>query len=137
MADSDEAFELNLSDLIGATGPASVQVLTLFIPDMDKVGNPVADHDGWVNEAAALLARIGGGVTILGQSRGGWLNDELARTIWEETSILFTYILPDRFQKALPRLRGFLHRFGRETNQGEVAFEFDGSFYRIVKFDEA
>jgi len=26
---------------------------------------------------------------------------------------------------------------GRETNQGEVAFEFDGRFYRIRQFDPA
>jgi len=25
---------------------------------------------------------------------------------------------------------------GRETNQGEVAFEFDGWFYRITEFDQ-
>jgi hypothetical protein len=35
----------------------------------------------------------------------------------------------------LPRLREFLHRMGRETNQGEIAFEFDGRFYRIRTFD--
>jgi hypothetical protein len=29
----------------------------------------------------------------------------------------------------------FLHRMGRETNQGEIAFEFDGRFYRIRNFD--
>jgi hypothetical protein len=37
----------------------------------------------------------------------------------------------------LPELRSFLHRMGRETRQGEVAFEFDGRFYRIRGFDEA
>ena len=29
-----------------------------------------------------------------------------------------------------------LHRMGRETNQGEIAFEFDGRFYRIRDFDQ-
>ena len=32
--------------------------------------------------------------------------------------------------------RGFLHRFGRQTNQGEVVVEFDGRFYRIKTYDE-
>jgi len=32
-------------------------------------------------------------------------------------------------------LREFLHRFGRETNQGEVVFEFDGEFFRIREYD--
>jgi len=39
------------------------------------------------------------------------------------------------FLQNLPRLREFLHRMGRETNQGEVAFEFAGRFYRIRMFD--
>jgi len=30
-----------------------------------------------------------------------------------------------------------LHRLGRETQQGEVAVEFDGRFYRITSFDDA
>jgi hypothetical protein len=35
----------------------------------------------------------------------------------------------------MARLREFLHRFGRETNQGKVVFEFDGNFWPIDKFD--
>lgn len=31
----------------------------------------------------------------------------------------------------------FLHRMRRETNQGEIAFEFNGRFYRIRNFDAA
>ncbi|HZU37332.1 MAG TPA: hypothetical protein VFA18_15520 [Gemmataceae bacterium] len=42
-----------------------------------------------------------------------------------------------RMVGSLPRLREFLHRMGRETNQGEIAFEFDGRFYRIRNFDAA
>jgi hypothetical protein len=35
------------------------------------------------------------------------------------------------------QLRAFLHRLGRETRQGEIAFEFDGQFFRITTFDES
>jgi hypothetical protein len=45
----------------------------------------------------------------------------------EETSLL----------EELPRLCRFLHRLGRDTNQGDVVVEFDGRFYRITKFDAA
>jgi hypothetical protein len=41
------------------------------------------------------------------------------------------------FVAGLPRLREFLHRLGRETNQGEIGFEFDGCFYRIRNFTRA
>jgi hypothetical protein len=44
-------------------------------------------------------------------------------------------IPPSSTSAVLPRLRELLHRTGRETNQGEIAFEFDGRFYRIRKFD--
>jgi hypothetical protein len=44
-------------------------------------------------------------------------------------------VKPDLFVQHLPELRRFLHRLGRETNQGEVALEFDGDFYRINEYD--
>jgi len=48
--------------------------------------------------------------------------------------IVYSYILPDAFAQALHRIREFLHRMGRETNQGEIAFEFHEEFYRIRRF---
>lgn len=50
--------------------------------------------------------------------------------------LVYTYIKPDKFLKGLPELREFPHRLGRETNQGEIAVEFDGRFYRITEFDD-
>jgi hypothetical protein len=46
---------------------------------------------------------------------------------------LENYELSPRFP---PAAAGFLHRFGRETNQGEVIVEYDGRFYHIKKFAE-
>ncbi len=63
----------------------------------------------------------------------GELSDE--DMIWEKTTIIYTYIYPDRFEKNIRPLREFLHRFGRETNQGEVVFEFAGEFFRIRDYD--
>ena len=62
---------------------------------------------------------------------------------WEKTVILYTYIIDDLFLQECPKLREFLHRFGREARQRETVFEFKfggsgGSrFYRITKYDEA
>lgn len=50
--------------------------------------------------------------------------------------IVYSYVDPDAFERSLGELRTFLHRMGRETGQGEVAFEFDGRFYRIRAFDK-
>jgi hypothetical protein len=87
-----------------------------------------------VTEAADLLARIGGGVTILPPVEGGWVDDS-GEIVWERPVLVYTFIRPTEFRDLLPRLREFLHRLGRETRQGEVAFEFDGRFYRIRTFD--
>jgi len=67
---------------------------------------------------------------------GTWLNPESKEIIWEKTTIMYTYVDPDSFEENVGLLRKFLHRFGRETNQGEVVFEFDGKFYRIRKYDQ-
>lgn len=55
--------------------------------------------------------------------------------VWEKPVLIYTFIRPDVFRQSLPQLRAFLHRMGRETHQGEVAFEFDGRFFRIIAFD--
>lgn len=60
---------------------------------------------------------------------------DVALAIGSQTTIISTYTDPDRFEKNLKSLREFLHKFGRETNQGEVVFEFAGEFFRIHKYD--
>lgn len=125
---------MDLSEALGAGGGVSVQCLTLYIPDRDEEGNPLNNQRGWVLEAAELLARIGGGVTIMPPVEGGWVN-ESGKIVWEHPVLAYTFIRPASFRKLLPELREFLHRLGRETRQGEVALEFDGRFYRIRQFD--
>ena len=125
---------MDLGEALGATGGISVQCLTLYIPDRDRNGNEIGDQRRWVLEAADLLARIGGGVTIMPPVEGGWVSDSGA-IIWEKPVLIYTFIKPVVFRQSLPQLRAFLHRMGRETHQGEVAFEFDGRFFRIIEFD--
>lgn len=93
--DMFDIVETSLVEIVGADQEASMQQLTLYIPNKDKKD-----------------------------------------VIWEKTTILYTYIKTDNFLNNLKFLRIFLHRFGRETNQGEVVFEFDGRFFRIFDFDE-
>lgn len=131
--DSDQ--DLDLAQALGALDGTSIQVLTLYIPNKDRVGNLLKDQRRWVLEAANLLAHIGGGVTIMPPVEGGWLNEDQGQIVWEEPVLVYSYIKADRFLSRLPQLRAFLHRMGRETDQGEIAFEFDGAFYRITRFD--
>lgn len=83
-----------------------------------------------------LLSEINGGATAI-PVEGGWLNTE-GTIILENPVVVYSFVTqPDEFVNHLPRLRAFLHRMGRETNQGELAFEFDDRFYRIQQFDTA
>jgi len=135
--------EINLAELIGALEAASVQQLTLYIPHKDRDGKSVKDINKWITEAQKLLTVIGGGATTMPPADGSWLKKDIDTIekiknediVWEKTTIIYTYVYPDKFEKNLKSLREFLHRFGRKTNQGEVAFEFDGEFFRIREYD--
>jgi hypothetical protein len=133
--EASDAHEIGLDEVLGAIAASSVQILTLYIPNKDRDGNRLDDQEVWVRQAADLLARIGGGVTVQPPCRGGWLNPETNDIVWEEPILVYTYVKPKNFADLVPELRGFPHRLGRETNQGEVACEFDRTFFRIVEFD--
>jgi len=137
ISDPNGDLEVNLTEALGASAAASEQVLTLYIPDKGRVGEELGTQRKWVLDAANLLARIGGGVTIMPPAEGGWFDAENNRIIWERPVVVYTYVKPDLFLERLSDLRVFLHRLGREANQGEVAIEFDGMFYRITNFDPA
>jgi hypothetical protein len=81
------------------------------------------------------LGEINGGATAMPPCDGVWRNDK-GDVIREQPVVVYSYIVPELFLKSLPRIREFLHRLGREMNQGEIAVEFDGRFYRIHQFDE-
>ena len=130
-----EPYGIDLCAALGASEPASTQALTLYIPDRDKDERKVRNHRRWAREAGKLLVRIGGGVTIFPPTRGGWEKPD-GKVLWEETVILNTFIRAAAFRELLPDLRKFLHRFGRETNQGEVVVEFDGFFYRMKEYND-
>lgn len=135
-----EAMEqaLDLGKALGATPETSITLLRLYLPNKsrdDSEFNPAP----WLLEASEILARIGGGFTMLGPLEGGFLKRS-GRVQREKTVVIYTYIKPARFVKELKSLREFLHRFGRETRQSEVVVELDGNgesrFFRIRRFDD-
>jgi len=131
----DDDIEIDLAVVMGAMEAPSQQTLTLYIPDRDRDGREIGTQRRWVIEAAELLAEIGGGVTIEPPVEGGWYDEAANRVVWERPVLVYTYVRPKPFVDSLPRLRGFLQRLGRETMQGEVAFEFGDEFYRIQVFE--
>jgi hypothetical protein len=129
-------MELDLGKELGADEGYSSQRLTLYIPNKDKSGGKITSVKKWIAEARELLSQIGGGATAYPPADGNWINEE-GENLWEQTRIVFCYIYPDRLRAKSTELREFVHRFGRETNQGEVVVEFDGLFWRIRRFDPA
>jgi len=127
-------MEFDLGKELGATEAPSAQRLTLYIPNKDCVGGLIDDHEEWTNEAQGLLTEIGGGATAFPPLDGTWRKPD-GSDLWEQTKIIYTYVDPDKLAANMPRLRAFLHRFGRETNQGKVVFEFDGWFWSMDKYD--
>ncbi len=127
-------MEFDLAKELGAREEPSAQRLTLYVPNKDCVGNAIADHEKWTKEAQELLTEIGGGATAFPPVDGTWRKPD-GNDLWEQTRIIYTYIDPDKLAANMPRLRTFLHRFGRNTNQGQVVFEFDGWFWSIDKYD--
>jgi len=133
--DSLDDVILDLVKVLGTEEAPSTQQLVLYIPNKDKDGKQIKHLNRWLKEAREVLTKIGGGATAFPPADGTWLNPKTNRTIWEKTTIIYTYIYSDKFEENIRLFREFLHRFGRETNQGEIVFEFDGRFYRILKYD--
>lgn len=129
---------------MGAAEEPSKQQLALFIPNKDKDGREIEDICTWIKEAQKVLTIIGRGSTTMPPADGTWLRKDVSSmeeleeedVLRERTTLVYTYVDPARFERNFATLREFLHRFGRETNQGEVVFEFDGEFFRVSKYDQ-
>jgi hypothetical protein len=126
---------VHLAEALGADSVAA-QCFTVYVPNKDQHDQEIGTQRRWVLDAIHLLSEINGGATAI-PVEGGWLNEQ-GQIILEHPVIVYSFVTrPDEFLKGLPRIRAFLHQMGRETNQGEVAFEFDDHFYRIRHFDPA
>ncbi len=128
-------IEVELMEAFGAEA-SSAQCFSVYIPNKDRDGKEIGNQRQWVLEAIHLLSEMNGGATAMPPVEGGWLSDA-NEIVWENPVVVYSFIRPDEFIDNISRIREFLHRLGRETNQGEIAVEFDGRFYRIRQFDSA
>lgn len=134
-AEADLDIDIDIAEALGAAEDPGSQVLTVHVPDKDRDDKEYGEQRKWVLAFAALLNQIGGGVTVMPPAEGGWFDEGNQRAIWERTVLVYTYVKPRSFRDRLLDLRALLHRFGRETRQGEVVVEFDRDFYRIREYD--
>lgn len=127
-------MKLDFGRELGATDAPSGQRLTLYVPNKDKDGELVPNHPDWCKEAQELLTEIGTGATAFPPVDGTWRKPD-GTDLWEQTKMIYTYVDADKLAANMGRLREFLHRFGRETKQGQVVVEFDGKLWPIDTFD--
>ena len=84
-----------------------------------------------------VLASQFRGATAFPPGRGAWRDDQRGgELIYEDTALVTAYADPEALTAdALRVLRRFLHRLGRETNQGEVGIVIEGDYYGITHYD--
>ena len=127
-------MDFDLVKELGAEEEPAGERLTLYIPNKDCNGGVVAEHQKWLTEGQELLTDIGDGASCFPPVTGTWRKPD-GENLWEQTTMIYSFIDPDKFRANMRRLRTFLHRFGRETNQGKVVFELGNLFWSIDKFD--
>ncbi len=126
---------MDIGKAIGANLPAGTYPIMVFVPSQDVNGNEI-DRDKWTEEALSVLGTLFRGATGL-PGFGVWRDDKQGgRLIHEEPVIIFCLANPeDVTDVAAKELRKFLHRLGRETNQGEVGVVIEGTYFGITDFD--
>jgi hypothetical protein len=130
-----------MADLRAALGAGpttgSLQV-TVFVPSVDRDGRPL-ESAYWREECLRVLASQFRGATAFPPGRGAWRDDERGgELIYEDTALVTAYADPEALTpEALGVLRRFLHRLGRQTNQGEVGVVIGGDYYGITQYDPA
>jgi len=126
----------DLRKQLGAGPPAGTVQFTLFVPSVDREGQPIG-QDHWREEALRTLGRLFRGATAFPPGRGVWRDDASGGAlVFDDTVLVTSYAAEaDVHDAALADLRRFLHRLGREARQGEVGIVVDGSYHGIIDFD--
>jgi len=122
---------------LGAIRPQGTVHLLIFVPSADRAGRKLKGPS-WTKPTLSVLGRLFRGATAYPRGLGVWRDDEAGGTlVFDDTTIVFSYVAPeDLTPAALGELRGYLHRLGKETNQGEVGLVLDGKYLGIASFDE-
>jgi len=72
-----------------------------------------------------------GGATAMPPVRGAWLNEERQDLVVEEPVLVYTFIDSDKFAQRIDEIVSLVHEIGKKTRQGQMAIEFNQTFYLI------
>jgi hypothetical protein len=111
--------------------------LMVFVPSVDRRGKRL--RKDWTRPTLDAIGRLFRGATAYPRGLGVWRDDEAGgRLVYDKTTIVFSYIEPRLLTPAaLAELRHFLHRMGREAEQGEIGLVVDGCYIGITAYEEA
>ncbi len=125
------------ANILGSEMELGNVLFVLFIPSKDKNDKDLRDVELWASAAGEKLTELFGGATEMPPAKGKWFNDQSNKVIRESVVLIHSYATEAKAndEKRIRTLAEFLHRMGRETNQGEVAVVIDGVFHRIQKFN--
>lgn len=126
----------DLHTALGAGPPAGALQITVFIPSVDRNGQSI-DQVGWREETLRVLGRLFRGATAFPPGRGVWRDDRTADLVFDDTVMVTCYVPSAALdQRAMATLRAFLHRLGREGNQGEVGVVIGSEYFGITEYDQ-
>ena len=123
---------------LGASQSLGTVHLVIFVPSVDRNGRKL-EGSSWTRPTLEVLGRLFRGATANPRGLGVWRNDRAGgELVFDDTTIVFSFVTPaDLTDSSLMVLRHFLHRMGREANQGEVGLVLDGTYIGITEFEEA
>jgi hypothetical protein len=114
-----------------AADKAEGTVLVLFVPSVDRHGEPI-DQERWEAETLRTLGELFGGATAFPQGRGVWRDDERGgELVFDAPVIVQCYTSFEVIDRRADALRAFLVRMGQETRQGAVGFVVDRTYLEI------
>jgi hypothetical protein len=125
----EESQDINIAEVFGASS-AREQRFAVYIPNKDKDGNSV-EQNKWIEKTLRLLSEICGGATAMPPIRGAWLNEKSGALVVEEPVLVYTFIEPEEFARRMNEVVRLVHDIGKETRQGQMAIEFNQTFYLI------
>jgi len=127
-----------LHEALGAGPPAGVDQVTLFVPSVDRDGEPI-DQTYWTDQALSTFGRLFRGATAFPPGRGVWRDDNRdGGLVYDYTQMVMSYVASGTFddEDVLKGLKELLCRMGRQANQGEVGVVIGGTYFGIVDYGQ-
>lgn len=120
-------LELNVGEFFAADKAGAGYRITFYFPNKDKSKKIIDNVEDYVENMMDILTETNRGVTRLPINKGKWKDDLTGVHVEEDTIILYSDIDNiEEFSRNLHKIRGLLHKFGVETRQDAVKFDFQG-----------